>query len=207
MKFRNILIVLFVAFGFSAFGQIDNFNLKVDGIGCPFCAYGLDKKFKKVEGLKKFGIDMEEGLVSFEVPSKEMLTANAVIKIVDDAGYTPVSYKIIRGDGSIQEGKADVAIVKDLPQGELLEASFTVAGKCTMCKKRIENAALSLDQVYRANWSEEEQMLHIQYQGEDDAMAVSRAVAQAGHDTKAVRAKKRTYRKLPGCCKYKRIKK
>ncbi|MFT4565961.1 MAG: mercuric ion binding protein [Saprospiraceae bacterium] len=30
----------------------DNFTMQVDGLGCPFYAYGLEKKFKKFKGLK-----------------------------------------------------------------------------------------------------------------------------------------------------------
>jgi len=34
-------------------------KIRVDGPACPFCAYGLEKKLKRVEGVKDLEIDLE----------------------------------------------------------------------------------------------------------------------------------------------------
>ena len=56
MKTKSILILLAVVM-VSAFAQaqktFDQFEVQVDGLGCPFCAYGLEKKFKEFKGIKK----------------------------------------------------------------------------------------------------------------------------------------------------------
>jgi copper chaperone CopZ len=66
-------------------------KVEVKGLACPFCAYGLEKKLKEVDGVKTIKIDVEEGLAYLTVlkskkPLKEMLE-----KIVTDAGFTPSS--------------------------------------------------------------------------------------------------------------------
>ncbi|MFO8054661.1 MAG: efflux RND transporter periplasmic adaptor subunit [Bacteroidales bacterium] len=83
------------------------------------------------------------------------------------------------------------------------ETSFSVSGKCGMCKTRIEKAALNLEGVNFALWEEDSRKLTIKY---DDAKLtledVHQAIAEAGHDTKKVKADDQTYESLPACCKY-----
>ena len=61
MKNTRIYILLsFLLFGLLSSvkaqeGRMDSFTVKVEGLGCPFCAYGLEKKFKELKGLYDLG--------------------------------------------------------------------------------------------------------------------------------------------------------
>ena len=83
--------------------KTDFFTIKVDGLGCPFCAYGLEKKFKDFQGIENTKIDMETGIFTFSYPFEKKLSIEAVEKKVKEAGYTPISTKIKRANGSIEK--------------------------------------------------------------------------------------------------------
>ena len=183
-------------------GDMDHFTVQVDGLGCPFCAYGLEKKFKELKGIKRVAIDMETGVMNFDYPADRALTATQVENQVDKAGYTPVSYLIERADGTIEASSADhkTAVVNDAVQ----TYSFFVAGNCGMCKARIERAAGKVAGVQSAVWDKDTKQLTVTAAGTDQH-AVAAAVAKTGHDTKTVKADNDTYDDLPGCCHYERV--
>ena len=85
--------------------------------------------------------------------------------------------------------------------------SFKVAGNCGMCETRIEKAAKSVDGVVSADWDKESKMIDVKFNSEKvDIHKVHMAIAKAGHDTKMHKAENEVYNKLPGCCKYERMK-
>ncbi len=80
-----------------------------------------------------------------------------------------------------------------------------VYGNCGMCKDRIEEAALSLDGVKVADWSEEMKMLHLEFNPDKvKRIEIEKAVAKVGHDTENETAPDEVYKNLPGCCLYDR---
>lgn len=82
---------------------------------------------------------------------------------------------------------------------------FKVYGNCGMCEARIEKAAKSLDGVSTANWNKENKMIEVKYDpAKVEVMDIHKAIAKVGHDTDMVKAKDKTYDKLPGCCQYER---
>lgn len=80
----------------------DNFKIQVDGLGCPFCAYGLEKKFKEFKGIKNVAIDIETGDFTFTYPAEKKLTLLQIEQQVKEAGYTPVTIRITRANGEIE---------------------------------------------------------------------------------------------------------
>lgn len=85
-------------------------------------------------------------------------------------------------------------------------ATFEVKGKCGMCKKRIEKAALGLEGVQSASWDVETKALAVKYDPAKVTEAdIQKKVASIGHDTAQVKATDEAYNSLPGCCKYERI--
>lgn len=85
------------------------------------------------------------------------------------------------------------------------KADVEVNGNCEDCKKRIEKAAYSVPGVKSAVWHIDDQVLHLILNETKCSVAdVEKAVAQAGHDTKNVKAADETYNNLHHCCKYER---
>jgi mercuric ion binding protein len=86
------------------------------------------------------------------------------------------------------------------------EATFEVKGKCGMCKKRIEKAALGLEGVQSATWDVETKTLAVKYDPAKVTEAdVQKQVAGVGHDTAQEKATDEAYNSLPACCKYERM--
>jgi len=84
--------------------------------------------------------------------------------------------------------------------------SIKVQGNCGMCKTRIEKTA-KLDGVSKAEWNKDTKVLTLVYDPSkvksDD---VQKKIAAVGHDTEKYKADTKVYDKLPGCCKYERLK-
>ena len=84
---------------------------------------------------------------------------------------------------------------------------FKVAGECGMCKTRIEKAAKTVEGVNEATWDQKTKMLALTFgDNKVDVKDVHKAMAKVGHDTELFKAEDEVYDKLPGCCKYERIK-
>lgn len=66
-------------------------KVEVKGLACPFCAYGLEKKLKEIEGVETIKIDVEEGLAYLTTLTSQKPTKETLEKIVTDAGFTPSS--------------------------------------------------------------------------------------------------------------------
>lgn len=204
-------IVLFFSFlmlGSSVvFAQknMDVFEVQVDGLGCPFCAYGLEKKFKEFKGIKEVKIDIETGDFSFQYPAEKSLSLAAVVQQVEKAGYTPMKTVISRANGLV-ETDAPLATVDQGVAGVVSEKMF-VAGNCEMCEARILKATSRLQGVASAAWDAKTKILNISFDTAAlDLASISKAIAAAGHDTKDHKASGDTYDGLPMCCKYERIK-
>lgn len=179
----------------------DNFEVQVDGLGCPFCAYGLEKKFKEFKGIKNIAIDIETGDFSFTFPTAKALTMDAVVAQVVKAGYTPNEAKITRADGTIETNTSEETVAMN----NLETARMHVNGMCGMCKARIEKATSTVTGVASATWDVDTKMLTVKYDKElTDENIIEKAAAAVGHDTEGTRATNEAYDNLHPCCKYKR---
>lgn len=70
--------------------QVKQVSLRVDGLACPFCAYGLEKKVAKLQGYQvdTYTVKINEGVVSFDWQSDKPLDLEAIETAVDKAGFT-----------------------------------------------------------------------------------------------------------------------
>lgn len=77
-----------------ASAAVDHYDIQVDGLACPFCAYGLEKKLKKLPGAVNVRIELNTGWASFDV-SSGVLLPEPVQAAVRDAGFTPRDIRVI----------------------------------------------------------------------------------------------------------------
>jgi copper chaperone CopZ len=88
-----------------------------------------------------------------------------------------------------------------------IKEKFKVAGNCGMCETRIEKAAKGVEGVNAADWDKETKMIEVTFNPEVTGKdQIQLAIAEVGHDTPLHRAGDEVYEKLPGCCKYERMK-
>ncbi len=183
----------------------DQYTITVEGLGCPFCAYGLEKKFKEFKGIKHIKIEMETGVFTFSFPADKPLSVEQVKNQVEEAGYTAKSTVIKRTDGSIEK---DELIIEEKIVSEdavVLKDDFFVAGNCNMCAARIEKTALKLNGVFKAKWNKKSKMLTVEFDENSTTIsAIEKAIAKAGHDTSTAKADDEIYNNLPPCCLYDR---
>ena len=91
---KILFSLIFMLVSLYTFAVNQQITVKVDGIGCPFCAMGLQKKFEKVEGVKNIEIDLKTGLLSFEIDDSFGFNANKIAMKVKEAGYKPTEISI-----------------------------------------------------------------------------------------------------------------
>jgi copper chaperone CopZ len=85
------------------------------------------------------------------------------------------------------------------------EINIFVAGNCNNCKKRIETA-LDIKGVKLVKWNVETKDCRIVFRSDKiSEKEIHKTIANAGHDTKVIRASNENYAKLDHCCQYPRI--
>ncbi len=72
----------------AAFAAGIQYQMRVDGLACPFCAYGIEKKLKAIDGVEKINVDLDKGLVTVEVREGTTLSEEQMKKLFQDAGFT-----------------------------------------------------------------------------------------------------------------------
>ena len=77
----------------TSFAAGTNYNIRVDGLACPFCAYGIEKKFKAMEGISNIKVDLDKGLVSVDAKEGIELKEDKLKKLFNDSGFTYRSMK------------------------------------------------------------------------------------------------------------------
>ncbi|GAB5564306.1 MAG: cation transporter [Winogradskyella sp.] len=88
-------------------------------------------------------------------------------------------------------------------QNKNAKATIEVDGVCGMCKERIEKAAIRTKGVKSAVWSIETHELKLIYdERKTDLNTISKSIANAGHDTKDIKAPQEAYDAIHHCCKY-----
>jgi len=69
--------------------ETQKIEVEVDGLSCPFCAYGLEKKLIKLDGVKDLKIDVENGLAILIVKKEQAPDRKTIETAVKKAGFTP----------------------------------------------------------------------------------------------------------------------
>jgi len=88
----SLLSLLLIQTAFAAGTQ---YVMRVDGLACPYCAYGIEKKLKAIKGVEKINVDLDNGLVTAEVSEGTALSEEQMKQLFQDAGFTFRSMKII----------------------------------------------------------------------------------------------------------------
>lgn len=70
-------------------GSPTQITIRVDGLSCPFCAYGLEKKLKRLEGAEQVRIDVDRGVAEITVAQGKTIEESRLKQAVLDAGFTP----------------------------------------------------------------------------------------------------------------------
>ena len=70
----------------AAAGQV--YRLQVDGLACPFCAYGIEKQMSHTQGVKGVDVDLQSGQVLVTMDGDNRLDEATARQQVKTAGFT-----------------------------------------------------------------------------------------------------------------------
>ncbi len=90
MKHIIRIFIILILLGIStSLAQSHEVKVRVDGLSCPFCAYGLEKKLNDLDGVDSIFIDFEEGLVLMQITDSENRSEGEIRTKIEEAGFTP----------------------------------------------------------------------------------------------------------------------
>jgi mercuric ion binding protein len=69
------------------------YRLLVDGLACPFCAYGIEKQLLSVDGVQNVVVDLNAGAVQVTMQDGSILNEATAKQAVKDAGFTLKGFK------------------------------------------------------------------------------------------------------------------
>lgn len=61
--------------------------LRVDGLACPFCAYGLEQKLKALDATDSVEVKLNEGEVFLFLKADKTVEDELLTKTVEEAGF------------------------------------------------------------------------------------------------------------------------
>jgi copper chaperone CopZ len=87
--------------------RVSNMTVAVDGMACPFCAYGVEKRLKTVRGVATVAVDMKTGTASLTAKPKVSIHYQEVPKAIKETGFTGGVMKItVRGTIEIEKNSS-----------------------------------------------------------------------------------------------------
>jgi len=72
----------------AVFAAQTHYRLQVDGLACPFCAYGIEKQLTRTDGVKDINVDINAGTVTVTMADGTKMSKSQADRIVKDAGFT-----------------------------------------------------------------------------------------------------------------------
>lgn len=96
--------LLSIIWSTAAFAAGTEYRMRVDGLACPYCAYGIEKKLKEIDGVGKIDVDLDAGLVVVDVDEGIELTEPQMKTLFKDAGFT---YRSMTTTPLDEEGKRE----------------------------------------------------------------------------------------------------
>lgn len=85
---KMLLVTCFAIASTAALADGTQYVMRVDGLACPYCAYGIEKKLKQIQGVREIDVDLNKGLVTVDVAEGTQLTAPQMERLFEDAGFT-----------------------------------------------------------------------------------------------------------------------
>lgn len=93
MNFRTLTQRIFLTLALaltatSVLATPPTYRLHVDGLSCPFCAYGLEKKLGEVDGVQSLETNIKDGTVTVTMKDGVPLSEASAKQAVKAAGFS-----------------------------------------------------------------------------------------------------------------------
>ena len=77
-----------------SFAEINSVEMQVDGMTCPFCVYGIEKKLNAIGEVKDVSSNLKTGTVDIYLKENEKINIDRLNKAIRESGFTPGKIKI-----------------------------------------------------------------------------------------------------------------
>ncbi len=64
------------------------YELRIDGLACPFCAYGIEKKLGAIEGVERIDVDIRAGNVTVTTADGATFDETTAKQAIEAAGFS-----------------------------------------------------------------------------------------------------------------------
>jgi len=91
------------------------YDIRVDGITCPFCVATSERALKKIEGVHAVGSNLETGKIFVCADSRVEFTDAQLQRLFLDKGFTYRSFEQAPGC-SLGIHEHDVDVMRDIPE-------------------------------------------------------------------------------------------
>lgn len=115
MKRTVLFLFVFVATGVTAFAEDVQYDIRVDGITCPFCVATSERALKKIEGVHTVGSNLETGTIFVCADSQVAFTDAQLKQLFRDKGFTYRSFEKTSAC-SIAGHEHDDEELRDIPE-------------------------------------------------------------------------------------------
>ena len=89
-----------------AFAEINSVEMQVDGMTCPFCVYGIEKKLEALGEVKDARSNLKTGIVDIKIKEDAPLNIERLNDAIHESGFTPGRIKI-KATGELTEYKLE----------------------------------------------------------------------------------------------------
>lgn len=76
--------------------------VEIEGLACPFCVYGLERQFNRLQGVERAEVDLGEGKAELTLKPGATVTETAIREAVRKAGFKASEIRGIKEQGDDQ---------------------------------------------------------------------------------------------------------
>ena len=84
-------------------------TVRVDGLTCPFCAYGLEKRIKKLSAVRESTLNIKKGTLELYPKKGRHIEIDEVVDAVKSGGFTPREIRVALV-GKLMEWNGETAL-------------------------------------------------------------------------------------------------
>jgi mercuric ion binding protein len=92
-----LILIASVAWSGAAPAASHVYKIFVDGLACPFCAYGVEKNVLNLDGVDTLDININGGFITVVMQAGKVLDETKAAKAVADAGFTLRTFEALKG--------------------------------------------------------------------------------------------------------------
>jgi len=68
-------------------------EVEILGMSCPFCAYGVEQKLKRLDGVEDLDVQLETGIATLRLADGADVSNETLVKAVKEAGFEVVAIR------------------------------------------------------------------------------------------------------------------